>query len=107
MFHIDKCCYISARRCFTFINRYRFIYYESLYINAYRVLSQPSAGFLFGGIMRNTKQYGLVSSWQEHQMLIRAQHTYEKLHSKRKPAYSKSVPTFSLDNPKRRCGEMT
>lgn len=56
--------------------------------------------------MRNTKQYGLVSSWQEHQMLIRAQHTYEKLHSKRKPAYSKRVPAFSLDNAKRRCGEM-
>lgn len=57
--------------------------------------------------MQNTKQYGLVSSWQEHQMLIQAQHTYEKLHRKSKPAYSKSVPAFSLDNPKRRCGEMT
>lgn len=57
--------------------------------------------------MRNTKQYGLVSGWQEHQMLIRAQHTYEKLHSKSKPAYSKNVPAFSLDNAKRRCGEMT
>lgn len=56
--------------------------------------------------MRNTKQYGLVSSWQEHQMLIRAQHTYEKLHRKRKSAYSKSV-AFNLDNAKRRCGEMT
>jgi hypothetical protein len=63
--------------------------------------------FLFGGIMRNTKQYGLVSSWQEHQMLVRAQHTYEKLHSKHKPTYSKSVSAFSLDNSKRRCGEMT
>lgn len=57
--------------------------------------------------MQNTKQYGLVSSWQEHQMLIRAQHTYEKLHRKSKPVYSKSVPAFSLDNFKRRCGEMT
>ena len=57
--------------------------------------------------MRNTKQYGLVSSWQEHQMLIRAQHTYEKLHSKNKSAYSKRVPAFSLDNAKRRCGDMT
>lgn len=57
--------------------------------------------------MQNTKQYGLVSSWQEHQILIQAQHTYEKLHRKNKLAYSKSVPAFSLDNPKRRCGEMT
>ena len=58
--------------------------------------------------MRNTKQYGLVSSWQEHQMLIRAQHTYEKLHSKRKSAYSKSVPSFILHPyiKERRCGDM-
>ncbi len=37
--------------------------------------------------MRNTKQYGLVNSWQEHQALIKAQHTYEK--RKRKESYTK------------------
>ncbi len=28
--------------------------------------------------MRSTKQYGLVNSWQEHQMLIKAEHTYQQ-----------------------------
>lgn len=28
--------------------------------------------------MRSTKQYGLVNSWQEHQMLVHAEHTYEE-----------------------------
>ena len=28
--------------------------------------------------MRSTKQYGLVNSWQEHQMLVHAEHTYER-----------------------------
>ena len=57
--------------------------------------------------MYHTKRFGTVSSWQEYQMLVRAQHTYEKLHRKSKSAYSKSVPAFSLDNAKRRCGDMT
>ncbi len=57
--------------------------------------------------MRSTKQYGLVNSWQEHQALIKAQHTYEKLYKKKeKPTYSKNVPAISLHK-KRRCGEMT
>ena len=30
--------------------------------------------------MRSTKQYGLVNSWQEHQMLVKAEHTYERKH---------------------------
>lgn len=28
--------------------------------------------------MRSTKQYGLVNSWQEHQMLVKAEHTYQQ-----------------------------
>lgn len=28
--------------------------------------------------MRNTKSYGVVSCWQEHKMLVKAEHTYEK-----------------------------
>lgn len=28
--------------------------------------------------MRNTKSYGVVSGWQEHQMLVHAEHTYEE-----------------------------
>ena len=30
--------------------------------------------------MRSTKQYGLVNSWQEHKMLVKAEHTYERKH---------------------------
>nr|DAX90309.1 MAG TPA: hypothetical protein [Caudoviricetes sp.] len=30
--------------------------------------------------MRSTKQYGLVNSWQEHQALVKAEHTYERKH---------------------------
>ena len=45
MFHIAKCCYVSACGCFTFMSCYRFIYHKSLHINVYRDLSQPSAGF--------------------------------------------------------------
>ncbi|WP_304134072.1 hypothetical protein [Limosilactobacillus coleohominis] len=57
--------------------------------------------------MRSTKQYGLVNSWQEHQALIKAEHTYEKLHkNKKKPAYSKDVSAIGFHK-KRRCGEMT
>lgn len=65
-------------------------------------------GFYCGvKLMRSTKQYGLVNSWQEHQALIKAQHTYEKLYKKKeKPTYSKNVPAISLHK-KRRCGEMT
>lgn len=56
--------------------------------------------------MRSTKQYGLVNSWQEHQMLVKAEHTYEKLHkNKKKPVCSKNVSAINLK--KRRCGEMT
>ena len=43
--------------------------------------------------MRNTKQYGLVSSWQEHQMLIHAEHTYERKHKQKK---SRQVKTCRL-----------
>lgn len=57
--------------------------------------------------MRSTKQYGLVNSWQEHRMLVHAEHTYEKLHEKKeKPTYSKDVSAINLHK-KRRCGEMT
>lgn len=57
--------------------------------------------------MRSTKQYGLVNSWQEHQALVKAEHTYEKLHKKdNQPAYSKNVSAINLHK-KRRCGEMT
>ncbi len=31
--------------------------------------------------MRSTKQYGLVNSWQEHKMLVKAEHTYQKRQS--------------------------
>ena len=31
--------------------------------------------------MRSTKQYGLVNSWQEHQMLVHAEHTYQQRQS--------------------------
>lgn len=37
--------------------------------------------------MRSTKQYGLVNSWQEHQALVKAEHTYEK--RKEKESYTK------------------
>ena len=53
--------------------------------------------------MRSTKQYGLVNSWQEHQMLVKAEHTYERK-QKEKGKSSKNV--FAGIN-KRRCGEMT
>ena len=28
--------------------------------------------------MRSTKSYGVVSCWQEHKMLVQAEHTYER-----------------------------
>ena len=28
--------------------------------------------------MRNTKSYGVVSCWQEHQMLVQAEHTRQR-----------------------------
>lgn len=28
--------------------------------------------------MRNTKSYGVVSGWQEHQMLVHAEHTRQR-----------------------------
>lgn len=28
--------------------------------------------------MRSTKQYGLVNSWQEHRMLVHAEHTRQR-----------------------------
>lgn len=34
--------------------------------------------------MRSTKQYGLVNSWQEHKMLVHAEHTYEQRNGKDK-----------------------
>ena len=30
--------------------------------------------------MRSTKSYGVVSCWQEHQALVKAEHTYERKH---------------------------
>lgn len=35
--------------------------------------------------MRNTKSYGVVSCWQEHKMLVKAEHTFERK-QKKKPA---------------------
>jgi hypothetical protein len=34
--------------------------------------------------MRNTKSYGVVSCWQEHKMLVKAEHTYEQRNGKDK-----------------------
>lgn len=34
--------------------------------------------------MRNTKSYGVVSCWQEHKMLVKAEHTFEKKQDKKK-----------------------
>lgn len=28
--------------------------------------------------MRSTKSYGVVSCWQEHKMLVKAEHTFER-----------------------------
>lgn len=28
--------------------------------------------------MKTTKSYGVVSGWQEHKMLVQAEHTYER-----------------------------
>ena len=33
--------------------------------------------------MRSTKQYGLVNSWQEHKMLVKAEHTFERKQKKK------------------------
>lgn len=33
--------------------------------------------------MRSTKRYGLVNSWQEHQALVKAEHTYERKQKKK------------------------
>ena len=46
--------------------------------------------------MRNTKQYGLVSSWQEHQMLIHAEHTYERKHKQKKKSTGQNLPAFKV-----------
>lgn len=53
--------------------------------------------------MRSTKSYGVVSCWQEHKMLVKAEHTFER-NQKKKGKPSKNV--FAGIN-KRRCGEMT
>lgn len=34
--------------------------------------------------MRNTRSYGVVSCWQEHKMLVQAEHTYEQRNGKDK-----------------------
>ncbi len=34
--------------------------------------------------MRSTKSYGVVSCWQEHKMLVKAEHTFEKKRHKKK-----------------------
>ena len=46
--------------------------------------------------MRNTKQYGLVSGWQEHQMLIHAEHTYERKHKQKKKPTGQRLPAFKV-----------
>lgn len=30
--------------------------------------------------MKHTRSYGWVSGWQEHQMLVHAEHTFERRH---------------------------
>lgn len=34
--------------------------------------------------MQSTKSYGVVSGWQEHKMLVKAEHTFEKKQHKKK-----------------------
>ena len=41
--------------------------------------------------MYQTKRFGLVSSWQEYQMLCRAERHMKK---KKKPVHKKHVPVF-------------
>ena len=41
--------------------------------------------------MKYTKRFGLVSSWQEYQMLSRAERHMKK---KKKPVHKKHVPVF-------------
>lgn len=53
--------------------------------------------------MRSTKSYGVVSCWQEHKMLVKAEHTFER-NQKQK---GKSLKPVFNENNKRRCGEMT
>lgn len=48
--------------------------------------------------MRSTKQYGLVNSWQEHQMLVHAEHTYEKRHRKEEKEKHEMVGNISDSN---------
>lgn len=45
--------------------------------------------------MRSTKQYGLVNSWQEHQALVKAEHTYEKRKYKKKLT-GQRLPAFKV-----------
>ena len=45
--------------------------------------------------MRSTKQYGLVNSWQEHRMLVHAEHTYEKRHRKEEKEKHEMVGNIS------------
>ena len=33
--------------------------------------------------MRSTKSYGVVSCWQEHKMLVQAEHTFERKQKKK------------------------
>lgn len=33
--------------------------------------------------MRSTKSYGVVSCWQEHKMLVKAEHTFERNQKKK------------------------
>lgn len=46
--------------------------------------------------MRSTKQYGLVNSWQEHQMLVHAEHTYERKHKQNKKLTGQRLPAFKV-----------
>lgn len=60
---------------------------------------------LWGELMRNTKSYGVVSCWQEHRMLVHAEHTFERK-QKKTITSSKKVTVIDLHK-RRRCGEMT
>ena len=46
--------------------------------------------------MRNTKSYGVVSCWQEHKMLVKAEHTYEREHKQKKKLTGQRLPAFKV-----------
>ena len=46
--------------------------------------------------MRSMKQYGLVNSWQEHKMIVKAEHTYERKHKQKKKLTGQRLPAFKV-----------